>query len=526
MTLPALPHVADPATSDLTWEWDDEHSPVPKFPLLGDAVEMVWTGGSQYRALWLDIPYVVEYRVVDGYAYFTEHFLDPDRDMVIERVKQAKVAQAHRAAEYWDREVWPAFSETYRWMRAMHIERVPLTDVAADWDAYWRRSPRLMGLHYMIATVVYQVLEDLLDLYVSLFGPASSTEAMSLVQGSSDDLHRVSRDLYDLAESARQSLTVTNLILADPHLALWRMNEAAEGRAFLERFDVFLEAHGHMGQMSIDLTDPSWEDEPDRLIIEIRKQLLERGDDPRQRQARIIAEADAVADQARARLGDNDLERFESALALARAVAPFKEGHNYWLDRMWQAHAHRFVMQVGRRLAAEEIIAELRDVVFLHIEEVGDVLRTHHDLRQVVAERKAEYAQWEAITPPRYLGRTPETAADVGDGAGDDTRVLRGVGASIGTVTGTARIVVSADDFERVQPGDVLVCTAPNPSWVALYAIVSALVTDTGGLLSHAAVVAREFGVPAVVGTGNATRRIRDGQEVEVDGAAGVVRLL
>ena len=91
---------------------------------------------------------------------------------------------------------------------------------------------------------------------------------------------------------------------------------------------------------------------------------------------------------------------------------------------------------------------------------------------------------------------------------------------------GPARIVVALEDFARVQSGDVLVCPSSNPSWVPLFGIIAGLVTNTGGVLSHAAVVAREFGVPAVVGTGVATERLRDGQLVEVDGTAGEVRLL
>ena len=102
---------------------------------------------------------------------------------------------------------------------------------------------------------------------------------------------------------------------------------------------------------------------------------------------------------------------------------------------------------------------------------------------------------------------------------------MRGTGASAGIVTGPARVVLGPDDFERVQPGDILVAPSSNPSWVALFAIAGGLVTNTGGVLSHAAVVAREFGLPAVVGTGDATTRIGDGQMLELDGTTGFVRL-
>ena len=100
------------------------------------------------------------------------------------------------------------------------------------------------------------------------------------------------------------------------------------------------------------------------------------------------------------------------------------------------------------------------------------------------------------------------------------------MGASAGVVTGTARVTLSPADFERIRPGDIIVCPSSNPSWVPVFAIAGGLVTNTGGVISHAAVVAREFGLPAVVGTVDATTRIADGRSVEIDGTRGTVRLL
>ncbi len=527
-----FPQIADPSASDLTWEWDDGHSAIPMFPLLGDQVNEVWTGGSKYRAGWLKIPYVVEYRVVNGYAYFVEHFLKADVASVIEQVKQAKRAQARVLREYWDREVWPAYSETYQWLRDLPVESAPLDEVATMWDSFWERSPRLMGLHYMISTVVYQVLNDLVELYTSLFDGADPGKATMLLQGTSNELHRVNRDLNDLAEAARASTAVAKTVLDDPGHALTTLKAIPEGRKFLDKLHVFLGAHGHLGQGSIDINSPAWEDEPAAVLIELRKQLLHKEEDPEQRRMRLVTQAEAFTDHTRKRLRHrpDDLRRFDDTLALARAAAPFKEDHNYWLDCMLDTHTHRFITKVGGRLVAENVLAESGDVVFLHIKEVSEALNQPRDLRQIISERKAEYAQWKSLTPPKYLGKIPDpptSAARVNaNERQSEANVLRGIGACSGKVTGPACVVLSTEDFGRVQHGDVLVCASPNPSWVALYAIVSGLVTDSGGILSHAAVVAREFGVPAVVGTGRATRHIRDGQLVEVDGAAGRVRLL
>ena len=137
-----------------------------------------------------------------------------------------------------------------------------------------------------------------------------------------------------------------------------------------------------------------------------------------------------------------------------------------------------------------------------------------------------------ASTPPRYIGKVPaeETGpADRFDGprlTSDEPDVLRGTGASAGVVRGPARVMLTQDEFGRIEPGDIIVCPSSNPSWVPVFTIAGGLVTNTGGVLSHAAVVAREFGLPAVVGTVDATTRIADGRLVEIDGTAGIVRLL
>jgi pyruvate,water dikinase len=187
-------------------------------------------------------------------------------------------------------------------------------------------------------------------------------------------------------------------------------------------------------------------------------------------------------------------------------------------------------MRVGDRLVGMGAIGEAADILYLRRDEVSDLLRRPDDRRAMVDARRAEHRRWSAIRPPRKVGVPSE------DGGGDrfdgerftPTRPdeLRGTGASAGIVRGPARVTLTQADFGAVQPGDIIVCPSSNPSWVPLFAIAGGLITNTGGVLSHAAVVAREYALPAVVGTGDATDRIADGRLVEIDGSAGLVRLL
>ncbi len=168
---------------------------------------------------------------------------------------------------------------------------------------------------------------------------------------------------------------------------------------------------------------------------------------------------------------------------------------------------------------------------YLEHADVTDVLRAPHDLRALVADRKVVHARQRTIVPPTPLGapREASTTTDRFDGArleSADPNELLGTGASVGVVRGTARVVLANDQFGRIQPGDIIVCPSSNPSWVPVFVIAGGLVTNTGGVLSHAAVVAREFGLPAVVGIAGATDKIADGREVEIDGTRGTVRML
>ena len=194
----------------------------------------------------------------------------------------------------------------------------------------------------------------------------------------------------------------------------------------------------------------------------------------------------------------------------------------------WIEEPNLLMAEIAKRAAKAP--RTTADVLFLYKAEIAELLRTPTSRHALIADRRTEHAHWSATRPPRTVGKPAE------DGDGDrfdgvkvtstDPNEVRGTGASAGVARGTARVVLDQATFGAVQPGDIIVCTSSNPSWIPLFAIAGGLVTDTGGVLSHAGVVAREFGLPAVVGTQDGTTRIADGRLVELDGSTGIVRLL
>jgi pyruvate,water dikinase len=522
----------DASDAEISWEWDDMHMPRALTALAGDYVRTMGSGFAYcYRTL--GVPIDIQTRVWNGYAYFglADKLPEPAQAAIWERRAKACRARIPLTEAYW-REATEELRGIYGWVHARPVETMPTGELAETWEEVWTRIGRCWSIHFLAIRGPYQVIDDLADLYESVVENAQPADGVALIAGGIDELHDVERRLEDLAAlvSATPGLAAR---LSEPGVTVEDLAVVLDAEPFLSGLDAFLAEHGHLGQNSDDLTFASWAEEPGLLLTELAKRFerpLAVGAE--ERRQRLAAHADVLVTRARAALaGDPEkLERFEVLLASARQIGHLTETHNYWIDRMAQATLRRFVLRVGRRLVEAGAIVDPADVFHLHRGEVPRLLRQPGDRRAMIRTRREEHAHWAAITPPRKLGApSPDGDSDRFDGkrfASSEPDELRGTGASVGVVRGPARVTLTQADFGFVQPGDIIVCPSSNPSWVPLFAIAGGLITDTGGVLSHAAVVAREFGLPAVVGTGDATARIADGRLVELDGSSGTVRLL
>jgi len=204
-------------------------------------------------------------------------------------------------------------------------------------------------------------------------------------------------------------------------------------------------------------------------------------------------------------------------------------------------HVHRISLEIGSRLSTAQVVDRPDDVFLLTLEElrVTAIELPRLNRRAQIAARRAEMEYFHSVPVPPALGAPPSAALPT-DPVGmallkffgvpaaikDNDAVIRGNPGSPGRARGPARVVHSLAGASKLEPGDVLVVETTAPPWTPLFATTAAVVSDTGGILSHCAVVAREYGIPAVVGAGNATTRIYDGQLIEVDGDAGTVRVV
>ncbi len=532
----------DPRDPELTWGWDDMHMPFALVPLAADYVRVLGAGFNLCYQIFGAFPQRHYCRIWNGYAYFAyaPNVPEAEREDTSARWLAVMRERIEVTAAYWTGEVLPEIRAIDARLRSIAVESLAPDALAEAWDEAWALTGRLWELHFCAIIGPYMVLEDLADLYEAVVVGAAPGESLRLVQGTTNELFDTELGLERLAAIATERPAVRDLLVeatggeAGTHRTLEPAEIAAVdgGPAFVRALEVFLARHGHLGQGYDDLGLPSWGEEPSIALTQLGRRLASPPEPADARRRRLAADAEALAAAVRERLAGkaDELARFEALLAQSRAIGPLTEVHNYWIDRLAQARIRALSMRVGARLAAGRCFEATDDVLLLHRNEIRELIEQPRDVRALVAERRAEHAAHQALKPPADLGAPRKASSpDRFDGTpipSDDVNLLLGTGASPGIVRGPARITLSPSDFGRIRAGDIIVCPSSNPSWVPVFTIAAGLVTNTGGILSHAAVVAREFGLPAVVGAGNATTRIADGQQLEIDGTAGTVHLL
>ncbi len=329
-------------------------------------------------------------------------------------------------------------------------------------------------------------------------------------------------ELGRLGDEARRA-GLPALLDGDWPTARSRLEESEAGRAFLARFQWFLDEHGHHARGETDLSIPRWSETPEYVLRLIRHAAEGAAPPPLDVESREKARAELVRSLG-ARLSPLRRRIFTFLVdRTAKGIAARENNRSEGIRRA--ALTRRALLEAGRRLHARGALAAPDDVWYLRWSELAAALRGEGgDLIARVAERRRLYRRWErepfapVLVEGAVLPASP-SAAPAG-------RVLSGVAASPGVAEGIARVVLHADDEVGVRPGEILVAPHTDPGWTPYFLHAAAVVTDFGGLLSHGAVVAREYGLPAVVNVSGATSRIRDGQRIRVDGSAGRVELL
>ena len=352
---------------------------------------------------------------------------------------------------------------------------------------------------------------------------------------------RAEKVLYDLAQWTQKHPDIANTLAKMPTseivLHLWSDViltgvEATQWEKWQRRFRAYLQEYGHM-IYNLDFGNPVPADDPAPVVETFKLFLSGGGVNPHERQRTSADRREAAVQELQARLKGRRLKSFQKNLKRAQKYAPLREdgladvGLSYPLVR-------KMLGELGTRLTASGMLQRAEDVFWLTEDEIVEGAAQLNrntvleDLSSLILTRKATWRAARRAVPPLALPQMKVFGADLMELKSGGIRkrkgnTIKGVAASPGKVTASACVIQGPEDFSKMKPGDVLVAPLTTPAWTPLFARAAAIVTDVGGPLSHGSIVAREYGIPAVLGTSTATKRIRTGQVITVDGSAGVV---
>ena len=369
--------------------------------------------------------------------------------------------------------------------------------------------------------------------YNALVKRKSDPAASAFLLGFENFPLQAEQSLYDLSQWVQGQAELADYLRRTPAQAVWaalradRVSAPLSGE-FAARFTAHLAAFGHV-VYDLDFSKSVPADDPAPVLDTLKVYLAGQGSNPHTRlQAQVEQRRWAEQDITR-RLDPLRRKWFLKLLKSAQDNAPGRENAIADLGLTYP-QIRQLLSELGRRLTAGGAIAQLDDIYWLEADEV-DKLAAALDRNEPLGshaeslhKRKADFQRAREVAPPAALPDDSWFAKLVAPKK-PVTDTLKGIGASAGKITAPASVLRGPEDFTQMRPGDVIVAVTTTPAWTPLFAMASAVVTDIGGPLSHSSIVAREYGIPAVMGTGVATRRIQNGQMITVDGSAGAVTL-
>jgi phosphoenolpyruvate synthase/pyruvate phosphate dikinase len=304
----------------------------------------------------------------------------------------------------------------------------------------------------------------------------------------------------------------------------------AGGREARDAIQAFLDMYGIRCVGEIDITRPRWSERPSTLVPVIRGNIksFEPGAGGRRfeqgRQEAWMKEQELLERLRALPDGEQKAEQAKQMIHRVRTFIGYREYPKYGMVSRYFVYKQALLDEAGRLVQAD-VLREMEDIFYLTFQELHDVVRTNHADDQLISQRKDAFRSYEVLTPPRVLTSDGEMVAgayrrdDVPAGA------LVGLPVSAGTVEGRARVILDLAEAD-LEAGDILVTAYADPSWTPAFPAIAGLVTEVGGLMTHGAVIAREYGLPAVVGVEHATRLIRDRQRIRINGTDGYVEIL
>ncbi|MGY3565102.1 PEP-utilizing enzyme [Sinomonas sp. RB5] len=561
------------------WFCDSQHWPTVFKPFETIGGEFAVKCLGQYNARHLMIPNAngIEFRIHLGYLYMSP--IPVPEDQIAARVPAFEERVGYyfqnwpRLLEQWHTKVKGTIDEMEKITFAKPPAIVPIEDIHSgkakdgsevlldNYDRLIQLAYQNWQYHFEFLNLGYIAYLDFFNFCKQVFPNIPDQSIATMVQGVDMELFRPDDELKGLAALAVELGIQSAFENADDADAtLGAIRASAGGDHWIQRWE---EAHEPWFNFTVGNGfyghDKYWNEHPEIPLNYIKDYIarLDAGQEILRPVEALIAEKERIVEEYRELLEGDNLAAFDAKRGLAAQCYPYVENHNFYIEHWTMGVFWRKIRELSRVFHAEGFWTQPDDLLYLGRNEVRDALfdlvtwwgvgasepigpsywPEEIERRRVIVDAlKTARPQPALNTPPASItepftrmlwGITTEQVQQwLGEGEAVEGGGLRGMAASPGVVEGPARVVTDADQLSEVQQGEILVATVTAPSWGPIFGKIAATVTDIGGMMSHAAIVCREYGLPAVTGTGSGSTTIRTGQMLRVDGTKGTVEIL
>lgn len=549
---------------ELFWIYDDLHCPNPVSPMFFDIGGWWLTCDHMFRRF--GTPFASDWiaKNINGYVYtaavpadssiraeateYQNRYVprvprDPSYPQYIGAYMGAVLPHyAQNFLDWWRERLRPEIERNFAYLDGYDTEHASLVELAVLLEDAIDIHDRHWKIHWMLNFAQFSSTLNLNAMIQEVKGEVDPNLTGRL-QSSVEDRNWDSIEaLWRIKEEVKADTELSEAFKSETAGDILRSLRASErGRRLLsEHIEPYQQEFGYKAIWSHEFAYPTWK-ENSVPIIEMVRGYLETDYD----YAKTIDAVREDLDKAIHELMDSLLEgegrqKLQTALDLSLRMNPLTPDHHFYIDQGTNARLRIVLIAIGKKLVKEGLLNDPEDVMYLRYNALRLLMTNPQaiDARELVSQRRDEREQAYEVRPREWVGTATKIALDFPYNAlwgfpdkfyrepPKKTGEIKGLAASPGLVEGIARNVTSLEQFNQVEEGEILVCRMTNPAWVVLFTKIVGLVTDAGGVTSHPAVVSREFGIPAVVGTSNSTERIKTGDRIRVNGSTGTVEVL
>lgn len=539
----------DEKEKSLFWFFDDNHVPFPVSPMYF-SLDGWWGPTCEYLFRRFDVPTGISWpaKKINGYVYTAiEGRNDIDTKQTSKYYDWIMPTYSTNFLDWWENRYLPEVFTNFKYIDEYDSSNKTLQELMIHLEEMIDIQERHFRLHWVLNWAQFQSAISFNSIVNELVKDVDQ-DLLGKINVSKKDRNWDSlKALYELKEELKTNPVLKKIFEENTDSAVieTELKKIKEGKRFLNDVFEYAKEFGYKAVYTHEYVFPLYI-EDQKPILEQLRSYLETNFDYHDVYNKCISEQDRAIAYLRDQIKDRseeDKKKFEDALALNLAMLPLTPDHHFYFDQGTYARMRVVLLRVAKKMVEMNLLDDAEDIMYLEYEQLRRYVADPENYpgKKLLKEARAEVEKARKITPRDWVGTVTQANMyeepyhgmwgypEKFERGMNEVKVkgtLQGLGGSPGVVEGTARVVTSPNQFNEVKRGEIIVCIMTNPAWVVVFSKIKGIVTDSGGVLCHSAVVAREFMVPAVVGTGSSTREIKTGDKIRVDGDNGVVTIL